>query len=72
MAAPRVVQKHSIPMHDWNIVRMRYAPQMAMKNTTIFCGFRSKVGSKSRVSARPMGIQSAITTTFQPAKYAMS
>ena len=51
---------------------MRYAPQMAMKKITTFSAVSTNVGLKISVNAAPIGIQSAITTTFQPAKYATS
>ena len=48
IAAPRVVQKQSIPSASWNIVRSRYAPQIATANTAISRRRGSRTGSKTR------------------------
>ena len=72
IAAPRVVQKQSIPRLSWSIVRRRYAPQIAIANVAISAGRGSSVGSKSSESATAIGSQRTIVTTFQPANHAMS
>ena len=72
IAAPRVVQKQSIPRLSCSIVRMRYAPQIATANVAISAGRGSSVGSNASESPIAIGIQSTIITTFHPANQAMS
>ena len=62
----------TIPSADRNIVRIRYAPQIATQNAATSAARRSNVGSKAIQSTAAIGSQRMIVTTFQPAKPAMS
>ena len=72
IALTRVVQNVIIPRIERNIVRIRYAPQIATAKTATSIGRGSSVGSKMSQSAAAIGSQRTITTTFQPANAATS
>ena len=72
IALTRVVQNVIIPSVDMNIVRIRYAPQIAKKKTTTSSSVGSSTGSKATHSSAAIGSHSKITTGFQPAKAATS
>ena len=55
MALPRVVQNVTVPSSQRFMVRIRYAPTIAGKNTTTPSGVRSKVGLKTSVSPTAIG-----------------
>jgi hypothetical protein len=59
-------------MVDWIIVRMKYAPQIAMTKTPISSGVGSSVGSNAKINPAATGSQSATMTNFDPANQAMS
>ena len=62
----------TIPSEVRNIVRIRYAPQMATQNAAISAARMSIEGSNAIQRTAAIGSQRMIVTTFQPAKPAMS
>jgi hypothetical protein len=63
-----VVQNVIMPSTHSSIDRIRYAPQIATRNTTTSSGPTSNVGRNAIDSTAAIGIHSTTTTTFQPAK----
>ena len=68
MALTRVVQKVIMPRSETIMVRMRNAPQMAMKKTSACMAVKSIVALKTHARKAASGSQSKMTTTFQPEK----
>ena len=61
-----------MPSTQSSIERIRYAPQIATRNTATCSGVMWNVGRNAIDSTTAIGIHSTTTTTFQPAKYARS
>ncbi len=72
MAPIRVVQKVIIPSTHRSNERMRYAPQMATKNTMICPAVGDSDGRKITDKTTAIGNHSAITVTLVPANSARS